>query len=211
MSNYLLVFLLVLSTRGLLADDFKTTDGKEYKNVKVSRVEPDGIVLTSSSGISKVYFTELPKEVQERFHYDAAKAAAYSAEQNAALEQLRKQQEEAMRQRAAATAKSNEQLAKEQAGIEWTKGQGQNAQALQARYAELQQKEDDLLRRIGEIETLPEYLSQNTGSFGTRHRNYRVYNYKNPARADLPLLQSRLSDVRQEKDKVRQQLEQAQH
>jgi len=46
-----------------LADDFKTTDGKEYKNVTVKRVEPDGIVLSSKSGISKVYFTELPKEV----------------------------------------------------------------------------------------------------------------------------------------------------
>jgi hypothetical protein len=52
-----------------LADDFKTTDGKEYKNVTVKRVEPDGIVLSSKSGISKVYFTELPKEVQQRFNY----------------------------------------------------------------------------------------------------------------------------------------------
>ena len=32
-----------------------------------------------------MYFTELPKEVQERFHCDAAKDDAYSAEQNAAL------------------------------------------------------------------------------------------------------------------------------
>ena len=46
-----------------LADDFKTIDGKEYKNVKVSRVEPDGIVLITKVGISKLYFTELPKEV----------------------------------------------------------------------------------------------------------------------------------------------------
>jgi hypothetical protein len=60
-------------------DEFKTIDGKEYKNVTVSRVEPDGIVLITSSGISKVYFTELPKPVQQRFHYDAVKAAAYSA------------------------------------------------------------------------------------------------------------------------------------
>jgi len=38
-------------------DDFKAIDGKEYKNTKVSRVEPDGIVLITDSGISKVYFT----------------------------------------------------------------------------------------------------------------------------------------------------------
>jgi hypothetical protein len=37
-----------------LADDFKTINGKEYKNVSVSRVEPDGIVIKYQSGISKV-------------------------------------------------------------------------------------------------------------------------------------------------------------
>jgi hypothetical protein len=62
-----------------LADDFKTIDGKGYKDVTVSRVEPDGIVLKSKSGISKVYFVELPKEVQERFHYEPAKAAEFNA------------------------------------------------------------------------------------------------------------------------------------
>ena len=63
-----------------LADDFKLIDGKEYKNVTVSRIEPDGIVLRTKSGISKIYFVELPKDVQERFHYNAAIAAAYSAQ-----------------------------------------------------------------------------------------------------------------------------------
>ena len=38
-------------------------------------------MLISKLGISKVYFTELPKHVQDRFHYDAANAATYSAEQ----------------------------------------------------------------------------------------------------------------------------------
>ncbi len=36
------------------------------------RVEADGIVLRTKMGISKVYFIELPKEVQERFHYGPA-------------------------------------------------------------------------------------------------------------------------------------------
>ena len=55
-----------------LAEDFKTIDGKEYKNATVSRVEFDGIVLKTKSGITKVYFAELPKDVQERFHYGSA-------------------------------------------------------------------------------------------------------------------------------------------
>ena len=74
-------FLILCSATVALADDFKTVQGKEYKNVTVSRVEPDGIVLKSKSGISKVYFVELPKEVQERFHYNPAIASAYSAQQ----------------------------------------------------------------------------------------------------------------------------------
>jgi hypothetical protein len=59
--------LAALSASLALADDFKTANGKEYKNATVTHVEPDGIVLKTKTGISKVYFTELPKEVQERF------------------------------------------------------------------------------------------------------------------------------------------------
>jgi hypothetical protein len=80
-----------------LADDFKTINGKEYKNATVSRVEPDGIVLRTKSGILKVYFTELPKEVQQRFGYDseaeakraAAEAKRAAAEANKAAEEKR--------------------------------------------------------------------------------------------------------------------------
>ena len=66
------VILIVCFASIVLADDFKTINGKEYKNVTVSRVEPDGIVLKTKSGITKVFFAELPKDVQERFHYGSA-------------------------------------------------------------------------------------------------------------------------------------------
>ena len=120
-----LVFVGALSL--VLAEDFKTTDGKEYKDATVKRVEPDGIVLATKSGISKLYFPELPKEVQQRFNYDPDKAAAYSAEQDAGYEQIRKQQQEAMRQQA-------EQSAKVQPGIQQNMAQVRNLQALQDRY-----------------------------------------------------------------------------
>src|SRR4029453_14020485 len=70
-----LPFLIVCFTTVALADDFKLVSGKEYKNVTVSRVEPDGIVLKSKSGISKVYFVELSPDVQKRFQYNAAIAS----------------------------------------------------------------------------------------------------------------------------------------
>ena len=93
----ILTFFILCFASLALAEDFKAVDGKEYKNVTVSRVEPDGIVLISSSGISKVYFAELPEAVQERFHYDAAKAAAYSAEQAASQVAFQNRQAELRR------------------------------------------------------------------------------------------------------------------
>src|SRR5438046_9280038 len=67
-----------------IADDFKTNDGKEYKNVTINRVEIDGIVVTTDLGVVKFHFSELPRDVQERFHYDPEQAAAHVAQQLAA-------------------------------------------------------------------------------------------------------------------------------
>ena len=70
--NGIVAILAALSLLLALADDFKTINGKEYKNVTVSRVEADGIVIKTKTGLSKIYFAELPKDVQERFHYGSA-------------------------------------------------------------------------------------------------------------------------------------------
>ena len=61
--------MAVLFASLALAEDFKTIKGKVYKDATVSRVEADGIELKTKTGISKVYFTELPQDVQERFHW----------------------------------------------------------------------------------------------------------------------------------------------
>jgi hypothetical protein len=60
-----------------LAEDLKTIEGKEYKNVKVSRVEPDGIVITFSGGIVKLPFTELSPEIQTKFGYNLQAASDF--------------------------------------------------------------------------------------------------------------------------------------
>jgi len=41
----------------VLAEDFETYDGKEYKNPTVRWAEADGIVVSTKRGISKLYFT----------------------------------------------------------------------------------------------------------------------------------------------------------
>jgi hypothetical protein len=75
-----LAILIVLSASFALAEDFKTIKGKVYKDATISRVEVDGIVLRTKTGISKVYFIELPKDVQERFHPSPPKTAAAQRE-----------------------------------------------------------------------------------------------------------------------------------
>lgn len=75
-----LAILAVLSASLALAEDFKTIKGKVYKDATISRVEADGVVLRTKTGISKVYFIELPKDVQERFHPSPARTAAAQRE-----------------------------------------------------------------------------------------------------------------------------------
>jgi chromosome segregation ATPase len=189
----LFTILLLSFAAAAFAEDFKTVNGKEYKDATVTRVDPDGVVVKTKSGITKVYFTELPKEVQERFHYDSEKAASYSAEQATNYTAYQKQQDETQRQQQAADAKSKAALAEQQAATNRTA-------ALQTRYSELQKQEDDLLRQIGQAkEPGPEYRQGKS----VRHQ-------PNPQKSQLPLLQSHLSDIRREKSEVRKQLEKAQ-
>jgi hypothetical protein len=62
----------VLSASLAFAEDFRTINGKEYKDATITRVEADGIVLRTKTGISKVYFFELPQDVQQKFRRGAA-------------------------------------------------------------------------------------------------------------------------------------------
>ena len=193
MSTKVVTFLILCFTSAAFAEDFKTVNGKDYKDATVTRVDPDGIIVKTKSGITKVYFIELPKEIQERFHYDSEKAASYSAEQATNYTGYQKQQDETQRQQQAADAKSNAALAEQQAATNRT-------QALQIRYSELQKQEDDLLRQIGQAKQPgPEYRQGKS----VRHQT-------NPQKSQLPLLESHLKDVRREKGEVRKQLDKAQ-
>lgn len=196
--NTTLATVLILSfAAAAFPEDFKTVNGKEYKDATITRVEPDGIVVKTKSGITKIYFAELPKEVQERLHYDQQRGSAYSAEQAANYAAYQKQQQEAQREREDAGAQNNAILAQQEAAKNRT-------QVLQARYDELQKQEDDLLRQIGEAKQPgPAY-------YGGKN-NRTLLHHPNPQKSELPLLQSHLSDVRREKAEVRKQLEKAQH
>lgn len=67
---------------------------KSFRNTRVRRVKADGIVVSTKQGISKLNFTDLPKDVQKQFHYDPEKAAANAAQEAAAQRSAAQQAEE---------------------------------------------------------------------------------------------------------------------
>jgi hypothetical protein len=79
----MLAVLATLSSSMALAEDFKTIKGKEYKDATITRIERDGIVLRTKTGISKLYFVELPKDVQEKFHHGQPAPSAAQREREA--------------------------------------------------------------------------------------------------------------------------------
>ena len=142
------LILLILFASVVFADDFKTVNGKEYKNATVTGVEADGVMVKTKGGISKVYFAELPTDVQERFHYDPQKAAAAqvaAVRQTQELNQFNSQQEELAKQQKGANAKQYQQGLEQQAKYN-------NVQALTDQLSILQQQEQNLLVRVGQAE-----------------------------------------------------------
>jgi hypothetical protein len=81
-----LAILAVLFASLALAEDFKTINGKEYKNATVTHVEADGIIVRTARGISKIYFVELPKDVADKW-LAPIRAAERAAEENRIKEQ----------------------------------------------------------------------------------------------------------------------------
>jgi sRNA-binding protein len=118
------LILVFLFASVAVADDFATVNGKEYKNAQVTSVEPDGIMVKTKSGLSKIYFTELPKDVQERFHYDPQQGAQYTAH---TLEVVRQQQDEAQKQ--AEQKRAELEVQRQQAEVQRQQAEVQRQQA----------------------------------------------------------------------------------
>jgi hypothetical protein len=153
----------------------------------------------TKGGISKVHFAELPADVQERFHYDPQKAAAAQAaavRQTEELNRANKQAEELDKQQKAASAKQYQQGLEQQAKYN-------NIQALTDQLSILQQQEQNLLVRIGQAEKAETDARRRWISQGGTQ-------YSAPEEAELAVLRGNLENVREEKQRVRQQLERAQ-
>ncbi len=81
-----LILIVVLAALPLRAEDWTTTDGKTYQNVKVVRVEDDAVTILTKDGGALIPLFKLSPALQKKFSYDPAKAkiaAAARADQDA--------------------------------------------------------------------------------------------------------------------------------
>lgn len=82
--------ILITGTASLaLGEDFKTINGKEYKDAVISRVEPDGIVLRTRSAIVKIYFSELPEGLRKRYERGGVKTTAAAIRNQTAAKKVK--------------------------------------------------------------------------------------------------------------------------
>ena len=230
----IIAVLAALSASLAGADDFKTTSGKEYKDATVTQVEPDGIVVRSKSGISKIYFAELPSDVQQRFHYDPQTAAAAQANEMAATQQTNQQINAGDQQKNLESQLSQLQQQEEnlRVQIEQAKNAPRSKQpsktgpsmAAQAHEESLtaKGKERQLKRRQKEYEGAKQAAARNglnanmvaPPRYGDAAK-YQPYNQGGTAqnaeqgsvtRADLPVLKSQLDAVRQQREQIQREL-----
>jgi hypothetical protein len=112
------------------------------------------------------------------------------------INQFNKQQEELAKQRDRASKEQQARSAQLQAKYN-------NIQALADSLADLKQQEQNLLVRIGQAERAETEARR-------RWIDGRSSQYSDPAEAALAVLRGNLENVRDEKERVRKQLEQAQ-
>jgi translation elongation factor P/translation initiation factor 5A len=70
----LLILLLALVALPVVAEDWTTTDGTKYQNVRVIRVEDDAVTIIYKDGGALVFLYKLPAGLQQKFDYDPVKA-----------------------------------------------------------------------------------------------------------------------------------------
>ncbi len=99
LSGVIVAVLAVLSFPGWgRAEDVTTLSGTTYHELRLVRVEPDGVVWEHATGMAKVLFTDLPEPVRRQYHYDAAKATAFQAAQAREQAQFAAQSQQARRE-----------------------------------------------------------------------------------------------------------------
>lgn len=75
----IVIAISVVFVSRVQAEDWTTTDGKTFQNVKVVKVEDDAVTILDKDGGALVPLATLPPDLQKQFHYDPAKAQVAAA------------------------------------------------------------------------------------------------------------------------------------
>ena len=115
-----LIFIVILAVLPVYAEDWTTSDGKTYENVKVVRVEDDAVTILTKDGGALVPLFKLSPALQKKFSYDPAKAkiaAAARAEQDAEnAKQLQAEIDQAQKLKQAQQIQTAKQISDAKAG-----------------------------------------------------------------------------------------------
>jgi hypothetical protein len=79
------ILIIGLSTNLACAEDWTTTDGTVYQDVRVIKIEADAVTILYRDGGLLLPLNKLPPDLQKRLNYDAQMAKA-AAKQRADLE-----------------------------------------------------------------------------------------------------------------------------
>ena len=107
------VLLLVLFSFPAFAEDWTTTDGTVYQNVRVVKVEDDAVTILYKEGGALVPLLKLPPQLQKKFDYDpvkakiAADARVIADAENAKLLQAEIEEADRLKKQAAIDAANN--------------------------------------------------------------------------------------------------------
>jgi hypothetical protein len=71
-----LLFFIAISISTASAEDWTTTDGVVYQDVKVIKIEADAVTILYRDGGLLLPLNKLPPELQKRLNYDAEMAKA---------------------------------------------------------------------------------------------------------------------------------------
>jgi hypothetical protein len=116
----LLALIVILAALPVSAEDWTTSDGKTYQNVKVVRVEDDAVTILTKDGGALVPLFKLSPALQKKFSYDPAKAkiaaAARAAEDAQNAKQLQAEIDQAQKLKQQQQIQTAKQISDAKAG-----------------------------------------------------------------------------------------------
>lgn len=78
MNRYFAIILTLCATSTTFGDIITNKSGQVYNVKKIVRTEPDGITVMHDTGLVKLFFWELPEDIQAKYGYNPATASKYN-------------------------------------------------------------------------------------------------------------------------------------